>query len=315
MTTWPDSYLIPGVAPYFQEEAGIIYCGDCRDILPKFKDKSFDLCFADPPYGVNKADWDKEFNLDWLDEVGRLSWKIALTPGTWNILSCPSKIADLQYRWTMAAHLVNGMTRGRMGFSNWIPCLIYCVDYSHNEILSWCRRFGDWCRENKIRNSDLDGVCGTSAMGDWWTGRSLKRVQLPKKCHWEKINDAFNPPEDFSIMPNAVATAHFEPIGDCQDFTIGVDDKPDHPSPKPYEVMKWLLKALKGDTILDPFLGSGTTAVVAKELGRRYIGVEIKEKYCEIAVKRLKQCNPLPFTEPKKPKKQQGSLSDAWGGL
>ena len=63
------------------------------------------------------------------------------------------------------------------------------------------------------------------------------------------------------------------------------------PCPKPLSVwQKLLLKwSLDGDLILDPFLGSGTTAVAAKKLGRKCIGIEIEEKYCEIAAKRLSQ--------------------------
>jgi len=64
-----------------------------------------------------------------------------------------------------------------------------------------------------------------------------------------------------------------------------------HPTLKPTELMKWCLEKYSedGDTILDPFLGSGTTAVACKQLNRNYIGIEISEKYCEIARERLKQ--------------------------
>ena len=63
-----------------------------------------------------------------------------------------------------------------------------------------------------------------------------------------------------------------------------------HPTQKPVELMKWCIKKSKTkDTILDPFMGSGTTLVAAKELGRKAIGIEIEEKYCEIAVDRLRQ--------------------------
>ena len=75
-----------------------------------------------------------------------------------------------------------------------------------------------------------------------------------------------------------------------------VDDRPskdhfDHPCPKP---LKWMLWAItrgsrEGETILDPFMGSGTTLRAAKDLGRTAIGIEIEERYCEIAAKRMAQ--------------------------
>jgi site-specific DNA-methyltransferase (adenine-specific) len=65
----------------------------------------------------------------------------------------------------------------------------------------------------------------------------------------------------------------------------------DHPCPKPLSWMRWAVAraSREGETILDPFLGSGTTAVAAKSLGRRCIGIEIEERYCEIAARRLQQ--------------------------
>jgi DNA modification methylase len=63
-----------------------------------------------------------------------------------------------------------------------------------------------------------------------------------------------------------------------------------HPTQKPLPVIKWCLSlAPQAHTILDPFMGSGTTLRAAKDLGRQAIGIEIEEKYCEIAVNRLRQ--------------------------
>lgn len=63
-----------------------------------------------------------------------------------------------------------------------------------------------------------------------------------------------------------------------------------HPAQKPVALMKWCLSfAPDAQTILDPFMGSGTTLRAAKDLGRQAIGIEIEEKYCEIAANRLRQ--------------------------
>lgn len=71
-----------------------------------------------------------------------------------------------------------------------------------------------------------------------------------------------------------------------------------HPCPKPIGWMKWLIDrvSLESETILDPFAGSGTTLVAAKQLGRRCIGIEIEEKYCKISANRLRQ-GVLDFSE------------------
>lgn len=62
-----------------------------------------------------------------------------------------------------------------------------------------------------------------------------------------------------------------------------------HPTEKPQGVMRWSIEQSKGTVILDPFMGSGTTLRAAKDLGRKAIGIEIEERYCEIAARRLGQ--------------------------
>lgn len=65
----------------------------------------------------------------------------------------------------------------------------------------------------------------------------------------------------------------------------------DHPCPKPIEWMRWAvtLASRPGECVIDPFSGSGTTLRAAKDLGRKAVGIEIEERYCEIAAKRLSQ--------------------------
>lgn len=68
-------------------------------------------------------------------------------------------------------------------------------------------------------------------------------------------------------------------------------ERMDHPSPRPLDTMRHIvqLAAPVGGTVLDPFAGSGTTLRAAKDTGRRAIGIEIEERYCEFAVRRLAQ--------------------------
>lgn len=72
-------------------------------------------------------------------------------------------------------------------------------------------------------------------------------------------------------------------------FSITDLTRKNHPSPKPIEYYMAVLQRFtnNGDFVLDPFLGSGTTAVACERLNRRWIGIEIEEKYCEIAARRI----------------------------
>jgi DNA modification methylase len=82
-----------------------------------------------------------------------------------------------------------------------------------------------------------------------------------------------------------------------------------HPAEKPVELLKWCIEQLPGETIsiLDPFMGSGTTGVAAVKLGRQFIGIEIEPKYFDIACKRISDALKQPdmFIEPPKPAKQE----------
>ena len=66
------------------------------------------------------------------------------------------------------------------------------------------------------------------------------------------------------------------------------DGKRQHPTQKPLSLIRWCLGLSLAAIVLDPFLGSGTTAVACKQLNRNFIGIEINEEYCVIAEQRLK---------------------------
>jgi hypothetical protein len=273
-------------APYYQDDHVTLHHGDCREVLPRLLDDAAQLVLADPPYGIGKADWDDSFHCDWMTEAARVAPILGLMPGTWNILSCPREAGRLRYRWTLAAHLVNGMTRGATGYSNWIPCLVY----SAADPVAWCAEFADWCDGQGVTKRDLDAAAGTSDMGGWWLSRLPHRAAIPTPEQWAKLRAAFDPPWRLWAAVNAAARVYRQ-ASDAQRVVVGRDDKPDHPSPKPLGVMRWLVDRLsfEGDLIIDPFAGSGSTLLAARELGRHVIGIETEERYCELIAGRLAQ--------------------------
>ncbi len=75
-------------------------------------------------------------------------------------------------------------------------------------------------------------------------------------------------------------------------------DGAEHPTQKPLRLIKWCLNQVPyAQTILDPFMGSGTTLVAARDLGRKCIGIEVERRYCDIAIERLRQ-RVLPINDP-----------------
>ena len=93
----------------------------------------------------------------------------------------------------------------------------------------------------------------------------------------------------FGEPPESRPGAHVIP-GRMMDADGG-GKQADHPCPRKLNHVAWLVRwwSAPADLVLDPFMGSGTTLVAAKNLGRKAIGIEIEEKYCEIAAKRLAQ--------------------------
>jgi DNA modification methylase len=103
---------------------------------------------------------------------------------------------------------------------------------------------------------------------------------------WDKLQ----PLEDSSQCEIAAISKYRKVFKYTERWTNFVNSKEsEHPTEKPIKLMQFCISIFDPQTILDPFAGSGTTLVAAKRLGRKAIGIEISEKYCRIAIDRLRQ--------------------------
>ena len=127
---------------------------------------------------------------------------------------------------------------------------------------------------------------------------------LPQSRCWLVWN---KPERGFSLAEAELAWTSFDAVVRVFDGNRSEPDRV-HPTQKPVALMRWCVAKTTGD-VLDPFMGSGTTLVAAKNLGRKAIGIEIEERYCEIAVKRLAQ-EVLPL-EPPELEPTQGDMLEA----
>ena len=254
---------------FYSHPNGEIWVGDAIVWLRSLEDESVDLVFADPPYNIKKAEWDTfesqqayvEWSLQWIEQVARV-----LTPtGTLYVCGFSEILADIKLpalrffegcRW-LVWHYKNKANLG----SDW--------GRSHESILHF--------RKSKGFTFNIDDVRIP------YSRHTLKYPDHPqaetsqygqgKKRVWQPHPRGAKP-RDVIEIPTT-----------CN----GMHEKTPHPTQKPEELLRKIVLASSDpdDLVIDPFLGSGTTAVVAEQLGRRWMGCDLSAEYCQWAANRL----------------------------
>ena len=236
---------------YYEDEWVTLYHGDCRDVLPTLEPDSVRLLFTDPPYGHGNHDGDLNARLN--DHRGIEGQPIA-NDGEEAMREVVSAALDL------ALPLLR---------EDCCCCCCCCGGGGPKPTFAWVADRLDREGYQFFHSVIWDKV--NPGLG-WRYRRQHEMVMVAhkrgKKLAWRDNDVAI--PNVLSIFP-------------------GRDRQ--HPNEKPVGLVARFVDAhtAPGELVLDPFAGSGTTLVVAKAMGRRAIGVELEEKWCEVAAQRLRQ--------------------------
>ncbi len=257
---------------FYSHPNGEIWTGDAIEWLCSLETSSVDLVFADPPYNIKKAEWDEfksqeqyvNWSLQWIEQAARV-----LKPtGTLYICGFSEILADIKLpaskffkgcRW-LVWHYKNKANLG----SDW--------GRSHESILHF--------RKSKSFTMNIDDV--RISYGD----HTLKYPEHPQAETSQYGNGESS--KDRIWQPNP-AGAKPRDVIEIPTTCNGMHEKTDHPTQKPEELVRKFVLASSnsGDAVLDPFLGSGTTAVVAEQLGRKWKGCDLSPEYCRWAAERI----------------------------
>ncbi|OHA47523.1 MAG: hypothetical protein A2541_01950 [Candidatus Taylorbacteria bacterium RIFOXYD2_FULL_36_9] len=240
-----------------------IYNIDCLDFMRSLKDNSIDLIFADPPYNLSKSNFKMKFS-----KTGGSD--LSTNKGSWDTMS-KNDFEKFTEEWLKEAFRIlkptgsiwvagsyhniylTGYLLDKIGFEILNEILWHKTDATPN--LSCTRFVAD--HENFLwARKDKKNVFNYTEMKKMNGGKQMRSI-------WPKGKTA--------------------------------GGKRIHPTQKP----EWLLERVilstskKNGVVLDPFLGSGTTAVVAKKHGRHYLGTELDKNYFKLALERIKNTNKL----------------------
>jgi site-specific DNA-methyltransferase (adenine-specific) len=255
----------------FSHPNGTLYQGDCIDWLRSLKSGSIDLIFADPPYNIKKADWDNfesqeayiAWSMLWITEASR----VLSSTGSLYVCGFSEVLADIKHpamryfatcRW-IVWHYRNKANLG----SDW--------GRSHESLLHF--------RKSKTHRLNVDDI--RVPYGE----HTLKYPSHPQ-AETSQYGNGGKRKDVWIPHPNG---AKPKDVLDIPTTCNGSGETTPHPTQKPEELVRRIVLASsqEGQTVADPFSGSGTTLVVAEQLGRKWLGCDSSAEYNGWAINRI----------------------------
>jgi len=244
-------------------ETNKIYCGDCLELMPDIPDGSIDMILTDVPYGTTACSWDTIIPLEpmWeqIKRVIKPNGAIVMTasqPFTTTLISSNMKMFKYEWIWekSVASCPFDAKNKPMKIHDNIVIFSLGDVPTNSRNKMKYFPQ--ELCKINR--------VC-----------KNLKTNRVSYGGNRPGLNNTYV--QSFTGYPTSILKFR--------------NDKRLHPTQKPVALFEYLIKTYtnEGDTVLDFVIGSGTTAVACIRTGRRYIGMEISQEYCDIANKRIER--------------------------
>ncbi|MEM1623489.1 MAG: site-specific DNA-methyltransferase [Sulfolobales archaeon] len=253
----PEDLVENPVPPEFLDK---IVLGDAREVLRKLPDRCVHLMVTSPPYNVGK-EYDEDLTLgeylDFIEEVMREVYRVLV----WGGRIC-FNVANLGRKPYIPLHAYIIQRLEEIGFLLRGEVIWDKGDAVSGSSTAW----GSWCSATNPLLRDQHEYIIVASKGDFRRNKGCKEDTITKEEFLEFTRSIWRfPPE------SAKRVGHPAPF----------------PEELPYRCIQ--LYTFKEDVVLDPFVGSGTTCVAALKTGRHCIGIDVDERYVEIAKKRLEE--------------------------
>jgi len=272
-----------------------IILGDCERVLEEFPDNSIDLIFTSPPYadqrkrtygGVKPGEY-----VDWFLPKTEQFLRVLKPTGTF-ILNIKERVVNGE-RHTYIIQLILEMRK-----QGWLWTEEFIWHKKNSYPGKWPNRFRDaWERLlqfNKQRKFNMYQEAVMVPVGAWAQDRLANLSETDRIRDESKVESGFG-----KNISNWVGRDKVYPDNVIHMATECSNRN--HSAAFPVDLPTWFIKLFtaEGDMVLDPFIGSGTTAVAAKQLGRDYVGIDINDEYCRVAEERVLQIQPGLFDQAK----------------
>jgi len=270
-----------------------LFLGDSLDVLRQMPSEFIDLIVTSPPYADSRKSTygghHPDQYVEWFLPISFELKRVLKPTGTF-ILNIKEKVVDGE-RHTYVMDLILQMRK-----QGWLWTEEYIWHKKNSTPGKWPNRFRDaWerCLQfNKHKKFNMYQDAVMVPMGDWAKSRLKNLSETDKRRDNSRVGSGFG-----KNISNWVNREMAYP-DNVLHLATECSNK-DHSAAFPIELPSWFIKLFsqEGDIVLDPFLGSGTTAKAAKQLRRIYIGIELKQEYYQQALKNIEATQVFPVQQ------------------